>query len=155
MTENVAKLFSACDNVSEGKISLNEFQNVVTEAMLGLKEFAKDLDDIATQTMDESAMNEETKTVWREYHLPHVQEVGAAFVAGLSDCEAGLKSMQAYVSEQNNEHLINGVRLVWEGLNVIHRARLAMNSNLQMLQDVLQEAREAGYLTDSPEETDA
>ncbi|MBS2037830.1 zinc ribbon domain-containing protein [bacterium] len=150
MTENVAKLFSACDNVSEGKISLGEFQNVVTEAMVGLKEFAKELDEIATQTMDESAMNEETKRVWRDHHLPHVQEVGAAFVAGLSDCEAGLKSMQAYVSEQDNEHLINGVRLVWEGLNVIHRARLAMNSNLQMLQDVLQEAREAGYLTDEP-----
>ncbi|MBX3166885.1 MAG: zinc ribbon domain-containing protein [Candidatus Eremiobacteraeota bacterium] len=155
MTDNVAKLFSACDNVSEGKISLNEFQNVVTEAMVGLKELAKELDEIATETMDESNMNEETRRVWREHHLPHVQEVGAAFVAGMSDCEAGLKSMQAYVSEQDNEHLINGVRLVWEGLNVIHRARLAMNSNLQMLQDVLQEAREAGYLTDVPEETDA
>ncbi|MFN8611191.1 MAG: zinc ribbon domain-containing protein [Vulcanimicrobiota bacterium] len=150
MTENVARLFTACDNVSEGKISLDEFQNIVTEAMVGLKEFAKELDEIATQTMDESAMNEETRKVWREHHLPHVQEVGAAFVAGLSDCEAGIKSMQAYVSQQDNEHLINGVRLVWEGLNVIHRARLAMNSNLQMLQDVLQEAREAGYLTDEP-----
>lgn len=150
MTENVAKLFTACDNVSEGKISMGEFQNIVTEAMVGLKEFAKELDEIATQTMDESAMNEETKKVWHEHHLPHVQEVGAAFVAGLSDCEAGIKSMQAYVTEQDNEHLINGVRLVWEGLNVIHRARLAMNSNLQMLQDVLQEAREAGYLTDEP-----
>lgn len=154
MTENVAKLFSACDNVSEGKISMAEFQNVVTEAMVGLKEFAKELDEIASETLDETHMNEETKKVWHESHLPHVQEVAAAFVAGMSDCEAGIKSMQAYVSEQDNEHLIHGVRLVWEGLNVIHRARLAMNSNLQMLQDVLQEAREAGYLTDPPEESD-
>jgi hypothetical protein len=155
MTENVAKLFSACDDVAEGKISLAEFQNVVSDGMLGLKEFAKELDDIATETMDESKLNDEAKQVWQENYLPQMQELGAAFVSGLSDCEAGLKSMQAYVSEQDNEHLINGVRLVWEGLNVIHRARLAMNSNLQMLEDVLQEAREAGYLTDSPEEADA
>jgi len=152
MTENVAKLFTACDQVAEGKISLGEFQAVVTEATVGLKEFAKEMDEIATETMDESQMNEETKKVWHERHLPYVQEVGVAFVSGLTDCEAGLKSMQAYVSEQDNEHLINGVRLVWEGLNVIHRARLAMNSNLQMLQDVLQEAREAGYLTEPTEE---
>lgn len=155
MTENVAKLFSACDDVAEGKISLAEFQNVVSDGMLGLKEFAKELDDIATETMDESKLNDEARQVWQENYLPQMQELGAAFVSGLSDCEAGLKSMQSYVSEQDNEHLINGVRLVWEGLNVIHRARLAMNSNLQMLEDVLQEAREAGYLTDSPEETDA
>lgn len=155
MTENVAKLFGACDNVSEGKITMAEFQNVVTEAMVGLKEFAKELDEIVTEVMDESNMNEETKQVWHDHHLPHVQEVAAAFVSGMSDCEGGIKSMQAYVSEQDNEHLINGVRLVWEGLNVIHRARLAMNSNLQMLQDLLQEAREAGYLTDTPEEADA
>ena len=154
MTENVAKLFSACDDVSEGKISLPEFQSIVTEAMVGLKEFARELDEIATQTMDESAMSDEIKKVWHEYHLPHVKEVGAIFMAGLRDCEAGIKSMQAYLSEQNNEHLINGVRMVWEGLNVIHRARLAMNANLQALQDVLQEARDAGYLTDPPEETE-
>lgn len=152
MTENVAKLFTACDQVAEGKISLSEFQSVVTEATVGLKEFAKELDEIATETMDESQMSEETKKVWHENHLPYVQEVGVAFVSGLSDCESGLKSMQTYVTEQDNEHLINGVRLVWEGLNVIHRARLAMNSNLQMLQDVLQEAREAGYLTEPTEE---
>ena len=152
MTENVAKLFTACDEVAEGKISLSEFQAVVSEATVGLREFAKELDEIATETMDESQMSEETKKVWHENHLPYVQEVGAAFVAGLGDCESGLKSMQTYVSEQDKEHLINGVRLVWEGLNVIHRARLAMNSNLQMLQDVLQEAREAGYLTEPTEE---
>lgn len=150
MTENVAKLFTACDQVAEGKISLSEFQSIVADAVVGLKEFAQELDQIATEVMDESAMNEDTKKIWHEHHLPHVQELAATFVAGLGDCDTGLKSMQAYVSEQDNEHLITGVRLVWEGLNVIHRARLAMNSNLQMLQDVLQEAREAGYLTDEP-----
>lgn len=149
MTENVAKLFNACDAVAEGHISLEQFQAVVAEALTGLKEFARELDEIAEDMLDESEMPEEVQKVWQESHLPYVLEVGSHFAAGISDCEAGLASMLAYVQDQDKELLIEGVRTVWEGLNVIHRARLAMNSNLQMFQDLLQEARESGLVVDA------
>jgi hypothetical protein len=93
-------------------------------------------------------MNEETKMVWRSQHLPYVQDLSAHFVAGIKDCEDGLASMMAYVKEPDKEHLVTGVRKVWEGLGVIHRARLSMNSNLQMFQDVLDELREQGIEVD-------
>jgi len=152
MTENVAKLFNACDAVADGSLSVEQFQAVVAEALSGLKEFARELDEIAEDMLDESQMPDEVRQVWRESHLPYVIELGQHFAAGISDCEAGLASMLAYVKDPDKELLIEGVRLVWEGLNVIHRARLAMNSNLQMFQDLLQEARESGLVVDAEPE---
>ncbi len=149
MTENVAKLFNACDAVADGSISVEQFQAVVAEAMTGLKEFAKELDDIAEDMLDESEMTDEVKQVWQESHLPYVLEIGSHFAAGINDVEAGLASMLAYVQDPDREHLVEGIRTVWEGLNVIHRARLAMNSNVQMFQDLLQEARESGLVVDA------
>lgn len=155
MTENVAKLFTACDDVSEGKITIEEFQNVLGDANMALKDLARDLADIAADMMDESKMNEETKMVWREQHLPYVQDLANHFVAGIKDCESGLASMMNYVNDPDKEHLIVGVRTVWEGLGVIHRARLSMNANLQMLNDVLEEMREQGVQVDPPANSEA
>lgn len=93
-------------------------------------------------------MAEETKMVWREQHLPYMQELSAHFVSGIKDCEAGLASMMAYVNDPDKEHLVTGVRTVWEGLAIYHRARLSMNSNLQMFQDLLEEMREQGLLVE-------
>ena len=148
MTENVARLFNACDDVHEGKITVEQFQAVLTDSLMGLKEFARELSDVADEMADESKMAEETKMVWREQHLPYMQELSAHFVSGIKDCEAGLASMTAYVNDPDKEHLVTGVRTVWEGLGVIHRARLSMNSNLQMFQDLLEEMREQGLLVE-------
>ena len=150
MTENVARLFGACDAVNDGNITMEEFNAVVQESIAGLKDFARELDEIAMEMADESQMDDEMKRIWREQHLPYMQEVGAHFVAGIQDCEAGLSSMLAYVKDPDKEHLITGVRTCWEGLGVIHRARLSMNSNLQMFQDVLEECREKGLIVDPP-----
>ncbi len=148
MTENVAKLFQACDDVAAGVISSTEFADILRDAAAGLKDYAEELDEIAEDVLDESQMDEETLQVWREQHLPYVQELSAAFVDGIEACENGLALMQAYIEDPNPEHLIQGVRSVWEALNYMHRTRLSMDANLKMLQDILEEAREKGYLGD-------
>lgn len=150
MTENVARLFGACDQVADGQITMQEFQAIVQESVAGLKDFAKDLNEIAEEMLDDSQMPDDVKRVWQESHLPYVQEVSAHFVAGIKDVEVGLTSMLAYVNDPDKEHLVHGVRTVWEGLGVIHRSRLAMNANLQMFHDMLEEARERGLVVDAP-----
>lgn len=37
MTENVARLFNACDDVHDGKITMEQFQTVLTDSLMGLK----------------------------------------------------------------------------------------------------------------------
>ena len=142
MTENVAKLFTACDNIFEGKITAAEFQEEIKTAALGLKDYAKDLGEIADETADESEMDEEVLAVWRSQHLPYMQEVAAAFAEGIKECEAGLESMATYLSDPQQDHLVRGCRLVWEGMGAIHRAQLSMSSTLKMLQDLLDQAED-------------
>ena len=148
MTENVAKLFQACDDVAAGVISDDEFAEILRDAKAGLKDYGEELDEIAEDVLDESQMNEETVQVWREQHLTYVQEVGVAFAEGIEACEIGLSQMESYLNDHDPEHLIDGVRTVWEALNYIHRTRLGMEANLKMLEDILEEAREMGYLVE-------
>jgi len=143
MTENVAKLFQACDDVHDGKITAAEFEAILGETAMGLKEFQRELGEIAEETADETGMNEETLQVWREQHLPYMQEVGAAFEEGIKQVEQGLLEMAAYVKDPQRDFLVNGVRMVWEGLGVVHRSRLAIEAHLKMLEDILAQAPEA------------
>lgn len=148
MTENVAKLFQACDDVAVGQISPDEFRAILAEATAGLQEYANELGEIAEETVDVSFMPEEMQLVWKEQHLPYVEEVGASFNEGLKSCEEGLHQMAAYLEDSEQDHLVEGVRLVWEGLGIIHRAQLSMTATLKMLDDILEEAREQGMLAE-------
>lgn len=148
MTENVAKIFQSCDDVASGKISADEFLEVLREAKLGLQDYAKELDEIAEETTDVAFMPEEMRQVWSEQHQPYVEEVALSITEGVKDCEQGLLEMEAYLSDSNEQHLVDGVRMVWEGLGGIHRARLSMTATLKMLDDILEEAREKGLLAE-------
>lgn len=137
MTENVARLFQACDEVAAGRMTAEQFQGELNTATAGLKEFAKELSEIAEETSDESNMTAEQAAAWREHHLPYLQELAASFAEGFQVAEEGLKSMALFLKDPDPEHLVQGVGMVWEGLSIIHRAQLSMNANLKLLQDVL------------------
>ena len=143
MTENVARLFQACDDVAEGTISPQQFQEELRTSAQGIKEFAEELDEIAEEVSDESQMTDEMVQIWREQHLPYMQELSAAFSEGIQQCERGLEDMAAFLQDNDKQHLIDGVREVWEGLGAVHRARLSLMATLKMIQDVLDEADEA------------
>ncbi|MCA9791160.1 MAG: zinc ribbon domain-containing protein [Candidatus Eremiobacteraeota bacterium] len=148
MTENVAKLFDACDNVAVGKITPEEFAEVLAWAAKGLKEYADEIEQIAIDVSDESDMSEEVRQVWREQHLPYLHEVSASFEQGVAEVEEGLSFMANYLNEPDDQHLIDGVRGVWEGMGTLHRAQLSLETSAKTLADLLEEAAEQGLLTE-------
>lgn len=147
MTENVARLFDACDNVAVGKITEDEFLSEVKRAKTGLKEFAEELDEVAEMLMDRRAFSDEAWQVWETQHLPHLEDVAQGFLHGMAEANEGLEKMALYVEDPNEDHLIRGVRQVWEGLGIVHRASLSMQTYSKMLDDVMSEARADGLIT--------
>ncbi len=148
MTENVARLFNACDAVAVQEITLEEFQAILVEADNDLKEFSQDLDEVAVEAFDDSDWPEEMKEVFRTQHLPYVQEVAVQFTDGIEQVSQGLQTLAQYLQVQNDETLVEGMRTIWEGLGTIHRASLSMQEATNQLSDILDEAREEGLLTE-------
>jgi hypothetical protein len=147
MTENVARLFDACDAVAVGNISEQEFLAEVNRARAGLKEFGEELDEVAAMLMDRSAFTDEAWAVWETQHLPHLEDVAQGFLHGMAETQEGLDKMAAYLEDHDEQHLVRGVRQVWEGLGVVHRASLSMQTYSKMLDDVMSEARADGLIT--------
>ena len=144
MTENVARLFQACDDVNDGVITPQEFGAEIQRAALGLKEFAEELDGVAAIAMDEENFTPEQWETWQTHHMPYLEDIAATYVGGLKEAEEGLQSMEEFLSDPNDEHLVEGIRLVWQGLSAVHRGRLSMETYTKMLQDVVQESVDEG-----------
>ena len=65
----------------------------------------------------------------------------------MAEGQAGLEKMAYFVQDPNEQHLIDGVRQVWEGLGVIHRASLSFQTYSKMLNDVMSEAAADGLIS--------
>ena len=117
-------------------------------ASAGLKEFTEELDGLAATALDETNFTPEQMEYWQQTHLPYLEEVAVTFQAGIDETQAGLQTMEQYLADPNEIHLIEGIRITWQGLNTIHRARLSMETYDKMLNDVMEEAREEGLLTE-------
>lgn len=148
MTENVARLFQACDDVADGVISPEQFAAEVTLAESGIHEFSEELDGIAATALDETAFTPEQLEVWRGTHLPYLEEVAVTYQAGLQEVQLGLETMRLFLDDPQRYHLVEGIRLTWQGLSAIHRGRLQMETYQKMLDDVMEEAREEGLITE-------
>lgn len=151
MTENVARLFQACDDVNDGVITPQEFGAEIQRAALGLKEFAEELDGVAAIAMDEENFTPEQWETWQTHHMPYLEDIAATYVGGLKEAEEGLQSMEQFLSDPNDEHLVEGIRLVWQGLSAVHRGRLSMETYTKMLQDVVQESVDEGLISTEAE----
>ena len=151
MTENVARLFQACDDVNDGVITPQEFGAEIQRAALGLKEFAEELDGVAAIAMDEENFTPEQWETWQTHHMPYLEDIAATYVGGLKEAEEGLQSMEEFLSDPNDEHLVEGIRLVWQGLSAVHRGRLSMETYTKMLQDVVQESVDEGLISTEAE----
>jgi tetratricopeptide (TPR) repeat protein len=147
MTENVARLFQACDDVNDGVITPEQFANELEFASAGLKEFVEELDGLVATALDEDNFTPEQMEVWKSTHLPYLEEVAVTYQAGIEEVQQGLVTMELFLTDPNRMHLVEGIRLSWQGLSAIHRARLSMQTYLNMLEDVMQEARDEGLIT--------
>lgn len=147
MTDNVARLFDACDAIAVGNITDAQFLAEVNRARAGLKEFASELDEVAEMLMDRSSFTDEQWAVWETQHLPHLEDVAQGFLHGMAEAQEGLDKMALFLDDPNDQHLVRGVRQTWEGLGVIHRASLSMQTYSKMLDDVMSEAKADGLIT--------
>ena len=147
MTENVARLFDACDAVADGQMSHDDFLREVRLAQAGLKEFAEEVDELADSLMDRSSFTDEQWAIWESQHLPHLEDVASGLLHGLAEGQSGLEKMAYFVQDPDEQHLIKGVRQVWEGLGVIHRASLSFQTYSKMLADVMSEAAADGLIS--------
>jgi hypothetical protein len=147
MTENIARLFQACDDVNDGVISPDDFAAELQRAALGLKEFAEELDGIAATAMDEDNFTPEQWEVWQSQHLPYLEDIAATFVGGMKEAEEGLQSMELFLTEPDDQNLVEGIRLVWQGLSAVNRGRLSMATYTKMLEDVIGEAMDEGLIS--------
>jgi flagellin-specific chaperone FliS len=152
MTENIARLFQSCDDVNDGVITPDEFAAELQRASLGLKDFAEELDGIAETAMDKDNFTEEQWEVWESQHMPYLEDIAATFVMGLNEAEAGLASMKMFLEEPDDAHLVEGIRLVWQGLSGVNRGRLSMETYTKMLEDVIGEAIDEGLISTEAEE---
>ncbi len=151
MTENIAALFEACDNVADGHISLEDFVATVKEGQAGLREFANELEDLAEVANDPDTFTEEQMEFWKTQHLPYLEEIAGAFQHGIKTAEDGLASMLSFVDTRDEQNLIDGVRLVWEGLGDVHRANLSLQTHSSMLDEFMDEIREDEALAAQPD----
>ena len=147
MTENVARLFQACDDVAVGNITDEEFLKEVRNAKVGVKDFTAELDDVAESFMDKSSFTDEQWEVWESQHLPHIEDVAQGYLHGIAETNEGLDVMESYLENRNDNALVNGIRQVWEGLGVIHRSTLSMQTYSKLLDDVLSEAAADGLIS--------
>lgn len=148
MTENVARLFQACDDIFVGDITPEQFQSETSFARQGLNEFVEELEGVAATALDQTAFTEEQWEIWQSQHLPHMEDVAATYQAGIQEALSGLDSMEYFLEDPQQQHLIDGIRMTWQGLSAIHRARMSMEAYTNMLGDIIQEARERGLLTE-------
>lgn len=138
MTENVNQLFLACDEVAVGNITDEQFLNELKLAASGLNEFAQELEGIAASAVDESLFpSSEDFEFWRTNHLPYLEDVSMTYDAGIKEVQEGLRSMQSYLDNRDDENLVSGIRLVWQGMSTINRAKLSVETYDATLADAI------------------
>lgn len=140
MTENVARLFQACDDMADSKISSTEFGAELKRAAKALTEFVEEYENQVNIALDESLFSPEEWQTWRANHLPHLEDLAISYYAGIEDMRGGLASMEAYLDESKEVHLVEGVRLYWQGIQAVHRGKLAVESHTKLLEDLMKQA---------------
>ena len=113
----------------------------------GSKDFTAELDDVAESLIDKSSFTDEQWEVWESQHLPRIEDVAQGYLHGIAETNEGLDVMESYLENRNDNALVNGIRQVWEGLGVIHRSTLSMQTYSKLLDDVLSEAAADGLIS--------
>ena len=141
MTENVARLFQACDDVHDKKMTLEQYKEELKRAAGSLTEFVEEYENQVNLALDESLFSPEEWQTWKSNHLPHLEDLAISNHAGIEDLRGGLMSMETYLKEPEREHLVEGVRLYWQGIQAIHRGKLAIQTHAKLLDDLFKESQ--------------
>lgn len=134
MTTNLERLFKACDDIQNDRISAEEFIAVLKWAD-GL--LAKMSSELSKKQAETASTYGEPETPELENERSTVMEVLAFFEEGIDEWEAGLEEMARFLEEPEPRHLKSGMKRVWEGASAIHRCKIigdAANERLAQME---------------------
>lgn len=141
MTEYVANLFRACDDMNDGKIGVDEYTQELQKAATALTDFVEEYENLVAMALDESLFSPEEWENWRNHHLPYLEDMAISYYAGIEDMQKGLVSMETYLTEPDEAHLVEGIRLYWQGVQAVHHGRLGIQAHSKLLDDLLKETQ--------------
>ena len=145
MTTNLERIFQACEDVENERITPEEFIKVLEWANGLLKQMSL---GVAKKQAEANHAYSETPTPEMENERNTVLEVMAFFEEGIDEWQAGLEEMSKYVHEPEPRHLKSGMKRVWEGASAVHRVKIigdAANERLaQMESGTAPESEPAG-----------
>lgn len=127
-TETVARLFQACEDVREHRIELAEFEKVLVETSNRVTMYEEGMMDLGDDLEETSGLKGEQLNLWQTQYRPHLVEVEAQIISAIDEWRVGLETLAQYLNDQDEKHLTEGIRRVWEAEGVIHRAQLSLES---------------------------
>lgn len=122
MTTNLERIFQACDDLENEKISADQFVAVMEWAHGLLHQMRQSLGQLEAKIANFGAGAEEGSPLHDERQS--LAEVGAYFEEGIDEWEAGLVEMARYLDDPSTHYLKAGKKRVWEGASAIHRCKV-------------------------------
>ncbi len=127
-SEAVARLFQACEDVREHRIELAEFEKVLVETSNRVTMYEEGMMDLGDDLEETSGLKGEQLNLWETQYRPHLVEIEAQILSAIDEWRVGLETLALYLNEQEEKHLTEGIRRIWEAEGVIHRAQLSLES---------------------------
>ncbi|MEW6277938.1 MAG: zinc-ribbon domain-containing protein, partial [Candidatus Eremiobacterota bacterium] len=123
MTENLLRLFESVNQVAEGRLSPEEFTEVLSWMEGLIQEHLLGLPPAPTFSRESAAEEEAEKLSQLEEELAAQRE---EMTEGAEDFLTSLNRMHCFVEDGDREHLISGVQLAREAAIRIQRAQRAI-----------------------------
>ena len=122
MTENLHRLFKACEDIREDKITMEQFIKTLEWCQGLLDKMETQTDQVEVGIENLAHGREDDPTLEEEQNS--LMEVMAYFREGIEEWEAGLTEMARYVEDPADRHLRLGIKRVWEGATAVNRCRV-------------------------------
>ncbi len=119
--ENLEIMFNAVNQVAEGEISLEEFENTINW-LHGIMETHKSagLAPLPKINLEKLSPEEREK---EEKNLKALEEAKALFEEAYRDWEEGLDYFREFIEVGDKNLLINGVKVMWEGNKKLNKVK--------------------------------
>ena len=119
MPENIEILFTAVNQVSEGEISIEEFEDTV-ESFQDIMEQNKAAGFAPLPQINIETLKADEKETAKKL-LETLKEAKALFEEGYRDFEEGLEYFREYMDMGEKNLLVQGVQIIWEGNKKFHK----------------------------------
>jgi len=135
LTENIHRLFDAVNKVSEGQISVEEFQEVVTWMEDLVIEHKTAYGPLPAVNID--SMKPDLKDPAKQVK-EMIEEANEVFKEGADDLLTGIGFFKQYIQNGDKNNLVAGVQIVWQGVGKLQMVQKAMGMIKAAQEEALQ-----------------